>query len=165
MDRSSNEKPSSQRSGGATVWIGALKILQSLILLGIGLGATRLIGSSAGEKLNEWLMSLPIDPNGPLIQRAFDALRHTNPHQLKTLSIGSFVYSFLLLIEGTGLCLQKKWGEYFTIFVTGSFIPFELYECFHKFTVFKLIVLVVNAAVLVYLIVRVRKTGDEQKPG
>jgi uncharacterized membrane protein (DUF2068 family) len=68
----------------------------------------------------------------------------------------------LLLIEGTGLYLQKRWGEYFTILITASFLPFELYEFIHAFTFIKLGVLWVNAAILVYLIVRVRREIQEE---
>jgi len=66
------------------------------------------------------------------------------------------VYAGLFLTEGTGLLLRKRWGEIVTIVITGSFIPFEIYELVVKeFSVFKVLLLIGNVAVLAYLIWRV----------
>jgi uncharacterized membrane protein (DUF2068 family) len=149
------------RSRGMNFALGVFKILQSLLLLGMALGVLRLLNKSADREVSLWLSSLSLDLDSPWIQRLLDWLRHSDDHQLKRLSLGGFIYSALLLTEGTGLCLQKRWGEYFTIVVTGSFLPFEVYECFHGFRGFKLLVFLLNAAILIYLILRVRKEAEE----
>lgn len=76
-----------------------------------------------------------------------------SPRKLSFLSAGAFVYAGLFSTEGIGLLLRKRLGEYFTIIITGSFLPFEIYELVAKeFNPFKLVLLLGNAAVLVYLI-------------
>ncbi len=73
------------------------------------------------------------------------------------LSVGAFVYAGLFLTEGVGLLMRKRWGEIVTIVITGSFLPFEIYELIVKeFSVVKLLLLIANAAVLVYLIWHLR---------
>ena len=72
------------------------------------------------------------------------------------LSAGTFFYAALLGIEGVGLLLRKHWAEYFTIFTTGALLPLEMYELAKHVTMVKIIVLVINAAIVWYLVVRVR---------
>ena len=62
------------------------------------------------------------------------------------------------LTEGTGLLLRKRWAEYFTIITTGGLIPLELYELSRHVTAVKIAVLIVNVAIVAYLVARVRKT-------
>ena len=52
---------------------------------------------------------------------------------------------------------MKSWAQYFTIVVTASFLPFELYEMIPQASVVKAGIIIVNIAILVYLIVRVRQ--------
>ena len=81
-----------------------------------------------------------------------------SPNQLKALSIGTFIYAGLLLTEGTGLLLRKTWAEYFTIVTTAGLIPLEIYEITRHLTAVKVIVLAVNVSIVVYLVLRVRRS-------
>jgi uncharacterized membrane protein (DUF2068 family) len=79
-----------------------------------------------------------------------------SPKQLKDASVGTFVYAGLLLTEGTGLSLRKRWAEYFTIITTAGLIPLEAYEI-HRHVTAITVVLLINVAIVIYLIVRVRR--------
>ena len=68
----------------------------------------------------------------------------------------------MLLTEGTGLLLRQRWAEYFTVVVTGSFIPLELYELARHVTVLRLIVIGINVAIVWYLIAALRRGGTER---
>jgi uncharacterized membrane protein (DUF2068 family) len=77
--------------------------------------------------------------------------------KLKELSVGTFIYSAVFLTEGIGLALSKRWAEYFTIITTGSFLPLEVYELIHRATVPKGVALLLNIAVVVYLVRELRR--------
>jgi uncharacterized membrane protein (DUF2068 family) len=77
--------------------------------------------------------------------------------KLKELSVGTFLYSAVFLTEGIGLALSKRWAEYFTIITTASFLPLELYELFHHATIPKGVALLLNIAVVVYLVRELRR--------
>jgi len=62
-----------------------------------------------------------------------------------------------LLTEGSGLLLGKRWAKYFSVIVTGSFIPLELWELVKQFNVNKTIVIGVNIIVVWYLILRLKR--------
>ena len=83
---------------------------------------------------------------------------------LVAISVGSFIYAALLLTEATGLWLRRRWAEYFTIIVTGSFIPLEIYELARRFTGTRLAIIVVNVAIVAYLVRNLRVTRHQRAP-
>ena len=64
----------------------------------------------------------------------------------------------LYAVEGTGLLLLKKpWAEWLTVILTGLFIPVEVYEVFRRPGPARIVVLVVNVAIVAYLVFEVWK--------
>jgi uncharacterized membrane protein (DUF2068 family) len=78
------------------------------------------------------------------------------PNRIKELGIGTFIYAALFMTEGIGLWLLKRWAEWFTVIATGSLIPIESYEIYRHPSVIKVLVLLINIAVVVYLVYRIR---------
>ena len=64
--------------------------------------------------------------------------------RLKAIGVGTFLYALLYLIEGIGLLLRKHWAEYFTVIMTGLFIPLEIYEVARKVTTIRVGLLAIN---------------------
>jgi uncharacterized membrane protein (DUF2068 family) len=52
--------------------------------------------------------------------------------------------------------MRKHWAEYFTVITTAALIPLEIYELAAHFSWTKIMVLLVNIAIVVYLIARLR---------
>ncbi|MDT7543153.1 MAG: hypothetical protein QOE33_3057 [Acidobacteriota bacterium] len=134
--------------------IAAFKLFKGLLLLIVGIGALSLIHKDAAAHVARWTAALRVDPDNRFIHGLLGKLSFASDRQLEELGAGTFFYAALLLTEGVGLWLQKHWAEYFTIFVTGSLIPLEVYELCERFTATKVVVLLINIAVVVYLIAR-----------
>jgi len=64
----------------------------------------------------------------------------------------AFFYAAVGLAEGVGLYLEKAWGEYLTLAITASFLPWEIFEVFRKLTWMRMGLLVANAFVFFYLL-------------
>jgi len=62
-----------------------------------------------------------------------------------------------LCFEGWALQSRRPWGPWLVVAVTGSLLPFEVYELFHHFRWIRLVVLLVNAAVVVFLVLHARQ--------
>jgi hypothetical protein len=63
------------------------------------------------------------------------------------------------IIEAVGLWLLKRWGEYFAMIATSIGIPYEIYDLTAKVTPLRLVALVINVALVVYLVVTRRLFG------
>jgi uncharacterized membrane protein (DUF2068 family) len=82
---------------------------------------------------------------------------------LRAISAGSLVYAVLLLTEGIGLLLRRRWAEYFTVIITGSFIPLEVYEFTRRLTWGRLVLIGVNVAVVLYLMSVLRRPSRKDE--
>jgi len=146
-------------SQSALYLIAAFKILKGLLLLAIGFGALRLLNRDVAADLYTWANSFLVDPGNHYVQRLLARLSILNETKLKQLSAATFFYGGLLLTEGTGLTLRKRWAQYFTLLTTATLVPLEFYEILRKATAVKGIVLVLNIAVAAYLAWDLRRNG------
>jgi uncharacterized membrane protein (DUF2068 family) len=88
------------------------------------------------------------------IVRWLDRLLDLRRGTLGVLALAAAVYCVLEGAEAVGLWHERRWAEYLTAVATAGFLPFELNELWHRVTVLRLGALVVNVAVLVYLVWR-----------
>ncbi|GIG61390.1 hypothetical protein Lfu02_57620 [Longispora fulva] len=75
------------------------------------------------------------------------------------IAAGLVLYGSLQLIEGVGLWLLKRWGEYFAVVATSLFIPIEIYELAERVTWVRIGALVVNIAAVLYILLSKRLFG------
>ena len=132
--------------------IGLFKLLKGILLVAVGIGALKLLHKDVAAVVDHWVRILRVDPDNRFIHRLLVKVFAVSPRQLKELSVGTFFYSALLLTEGVGLLMRKHWAEYFTVITTAAFIPLEVYELAHKFTLTRLGVALVNVAIVWYLV-------------
>ena len=80
-----------------------------------------------------------------------------DPGHLEALGVGAFLYTVLFTVEGIGLWRGKRWAEYLTAIATASFVPLEIYELTHRVSPRRLSALLLNLAIVAYLIYRLRR--------
>ena len=150
-------KRSHRRGGAALLVIAVFKFIKGAVLLALAFGALTLLHKDVAAVVEHWLDQLRIDPDNEFIGRLLSKLQLVHTKELKELSALGAGYAALFLTEGTGLLFRKRWAEWLTIVATSSLMPIELYELIKQFTAVRLLALVVNAAVVVYLIYVVRQ--------
>lgn len=139
------------------VAIGVFKLFKGLLLLVVAIGALKLVHKDVAVVISNLADSFRIDPDNKYINRLLEKAAGVDSRRLQQISAGSFFYSGLLITEGIGLLLRKHWAEYLVIVLTASLIPLEIYELARHLTATRVAVLVVNTAILAYLIHVVRK--------
>src|SRR5712691_1661855 len=137
--------------------IAAFKLFKGLALLAVGIGALKLVHKDVATETARWVDLFRVDPDNRYIHRLLERFSTLEARKLKELSVGTFFYSALLLTEGIGLWLGKRWAEYFTIIATSSFIPLEVYELAKRVSLAKVSILLINIAVVLYLVIEVRR--------
>jgi uncharacterized membrane protein (DUF2068 family) len=139
--------------------IAVFKLFKGLALLAVGIGALKLLHKDMAAQTERWIEVLRVDPHNHYIHWVFDKLSMLDARKLKELSVGTFFYSALFLTEGIGLALRKRWAEYFTIISTSLFIPLEVYELAKRLTLAKGVLLLVNAGIVAYLVMELRRSA------
>jgi uncharacterized membrane protein (DUF2068 family) len=151
--------PMGKEKGKRDKWvvlIGITKVIKGALLILVAFGALKLIHKDAAEQITRWLNSLYVDPHSHFFQKMLGKISGLDTKKLIWASAGTFLYAGQVLTEGIGLLMRKRWAEYFTVFITGSFIPFEIYELVKEFNAFKVVVTIANAAIVVYLVWRLK---------
>jgi len=96
-------------------------------------------------------LNLRIDPENHLVSLLLERADSLTPHRLRWIGAAVFFDAGLDFIEGTGLVLRKPWAEYFTLILTASFLPWELFEIIRHLTVMKIGLTILNVLVVLYL--------------
>jgi uncharacterized membrane protein (DUF2068 family) len=137
--------------------IAAFKLLKGLALLALGIGALKLLHKDVEAIVVHWINIFQVDPHGHYMHLLLAKLSILDDRRLKELSVGTFIYSAVFFTEGLGLAFRKRWAEYFTIITTSSLLPLEVYELAKHASIGKGLALVINLAVVAYLIVELRR--------
>lgn len=141
--------------------IGVFKWVKTLVLAA---AAVILFGARHGDATPEAIRiveRLGIDPGSRVVRKALEEVNGMSAHKLELFAIACLVYAVVFATEGTGLLLEKHWAEYFTVVVTGSFMPFEIYELARHANATRAAALAINALVVVYLLVRIHARKHE----
>jgi uncharacterized membrane protein (DUF2068 family) len=143
--------------------IAIFKLVKAITLIAIGVGALKLLHRDMGSTLDHWIAVSGLDPGNRWVERGIEKASNLSHAKVKGLGIVSFIYAGLFLTEGIGLWLMKRWAEWFTIIITSSLIPVEIYEIHHHPTAVKIVVLIINIAVVIYLLYRIRRDKHTSK--
>jgi uncharacterized membrane protein (DUF2068 family) len=87
------------------------------------------------------------------VDRLLDQVHVLAPH-LSLIGWGFFVSAALFAAEGIGLFLRKHWAEYLVVIGSGSLLPIEIWELWHKLAWWKFGVVVGNLLIVVFLVHR-----------
>lgn len=153
----------SHRAG--LVAIAAYKLLGAVLLFAVGIGALKLVHKDIDDVIWHTLVEvLHRNPESRLVNFIFDKAELLNDPLLKRIGFGAFCYAGLGVIEAIGLYLEKSWGEFLTVAITGSFLPLELHEVIRRVTWVRVSLLTVNTAVVIYLLwVIVEKAAERTR--
>ena len=134
--------------------IGVFKLVKAAVLAPLGvamlMGLPAEIARSAVHSVR-WTGAL----SGHMaVRAAVSRLLALNHRDLREIGVACLAYAAVFMAEGVGLLRGRRWAEWLTVVVTGSFIPFEVWELMRRPGAAKLVALAVNAAIVVYLAAR-----------
>jgi uncharacterized membrane protein (DUF2068 family) len=113
----------------------------------------RVVADVTGESANGGAAS------GHGLTHRIDELFSLRSSKLHLFAAIALTYASIEGIEAVGLWYGKRWAEYLTLIVTASLLPVEVYELTQHATPFKILALIVNIAVVAYLLYAKRLFG------
>jgi uncharacterized membrane protein (DUF2068 family) len=141
--------------------LAAERFIRGVLLLALAYGIYKFDGAqdSLTRLFNDYLptlrpladkLGIDLQTTGPvkLIQKALTADHST----LELVAVGVLAYGALELLEGIGLWLMKRWGEYVAMVGTLVFIPLEVYELVDRVTWLRVVAFAFNLFAVVYLL-------------
>jgi len=132
--------------------IGLFKLLQAVMFILLGIGALRLLHKDLMQVTEHFILAMRFNPEGHFVNLFLEKVAMIDPHRLKQISAAIFGIAALDIIEGTGLVLEKTWAEFVTLVLTASFLPWEFFELLRHDSWIRVLLTIINLAVVVYLL-------------
>jgi len=101
----------------------------------------------------------PVDNSSHGIVHDLQRLFAVNASSLYLVGVAVAAYAVMEGTESVGLWLGKRWAEYLTFLATVIFVPYEVWELARGVSALKVITLVLNVAIAVYLLAAKRLFG------
>ena len=98
------------------------------MLIVVGLKLLTLFDQDVHAWASDLVTRHGIDVGNRFVHAALERLVGVTNSQIVTFGVVALFYSAVLLVEATGLWLQKRWAEYLTAISTALLLPLELYE-------------------------------------
>ena len=162
MPQSPSQSPGPRHHDKVLVLIAFFKFAHALLFIAIGIGARRLLHQDIADRLTEFVDHLRYNPEPRLINFILEKASLLDDPMLRRIGLAAFSYAALILAEGIGLYLEKAWGEYLTLAITASFLPWELFEIVRRLTWIRAGLLAINISVFLYLLQLV--VNKQRKP-
>jgi uncharacterized membrane protein (DUF2068 family) len=138
-------------------WIAAERTFRAVVLLGVGIALVSHPHANWASEVARLAGRLGLDPKDNWVQRVIHDLSKIRTHQDLVFGVAAIAYGVLEGAEAYGLFKRRRWGEWLTVVATSLlFIP-EIWELTKSATFLKVGAVVVNVAVVLYLLWRLRR--------
>jgi uncharacterized membrane protein (DUF2068 family) len=101
------------------------------------------------ESFLEWLH---ISPETRYAQVFLNLADQVTDAKLWAVALGALAYSSLRFAEAYGLWRERAWAEWLALISGAIYLPFEIYELARRPDWLRLVILVINLAVVLYMV-------------
>jgi uncharacterized membrane protein (DUF2068 family) len=134
--------------------IGVFKLFKAALLIAFGIAGLVAAPSHLAHRARHAIAWMGISPGRHTLSHLLGKLGSFDGDTARKLAVASLCYAAVFLVEGVGLLSKQRWAEWLTVVVTASFIPIEIYESVEHFGTGKIVALVLNLAIVIYLVWR-----------
>ena len=131
--------------------------MRAIVLLAVGVVLVSHPHADWAGEISRLAERLGLDPRDNWIQRIIDDVRKVKAHQDVVFGAIALAYGALEGVEAYGLWTRRRWGEWLTVVATSLLLVPEVWELTKSATPLKVGALLVNLAVVAYLLWRLRK--------
>lgn len=136
---------------GLLAWIIAFKAFKAVTLLTAGAALLLTRHDDPVDLLTRAALAVHLPLSSEMFDRAVHFALDLTVRKQIGLAVTAFGYAVLMGSEGVALYFRKPWARWFTIGATSSLLPIELFEIVREIHLVRLVVLLANIAIVVYL--------------
>ena len=132
-------------------WVACFEATKGLIVIIAGLGLLSLVHHDLLAVARQLVTWLHLNPEKHMARLFLGAATNLDDNRLRLLAILALIYSTMRFAEAYGLWFEKRWAEWFAVISYGIYIPIEMFELCHGFGWVKIIALIFNVLIVVYV--------------
>jgi uncharacterized membrane protein (DUF2068 family) len=163
MKRSQTHKQAGRNTHSQGLHIVAIfEGAKGLLVLVAGFGLLSFVHKDVHEAAMQMVKHFNLNPASHYPRIFLDLTERVNDTRLWSMAIAAAIYSVVRMIEAVGLWKKKTWAEWFAVLTGGMYIPIELFEVARHVSWPKVTVLVINIAVVSYLLFVLIRDGKKK---
>ena len=129
-----------------------IKLVKGLTVLSLAIMAYALSDNDLPVEYQRLLHWLRVNPENKFFSEFAVKVGTISEAKVLWVAAGTLLYSLFSLVEGIGLIFRIPWAGWLAIGESAFFIPIEVYELLHSFSMTVSIILVVNVVIVWYLL-------------
>jgi uncharacterized membrane protein (DUF2068 family) len=145
-----NIKTRTHSKGGLRI-VAIFEATKGILVLVVGFELLRFIHQDLHLAAEQLVRHMHINPARHYPRIFIDAANHLNDTQLLVMAFSALLYTVVRFVEAFGLWKQLQWAQWFALLTGGMYIPVEVFEIMSGMTWPKATVLIVNAAIVIYM--------------
>jgi len=130
----------------------AIKLLKGALFVTLAIVTYTLSDNDLPFEYQRFLHALRLNPERRFWADVAVQVGHLTETKMLQAAAGTLIYSLFSLVEGAGLIFRVPWAGWLAIGESAFFIPLELYELTHHFSLGVLLVLALNTLIVWYLL-------------
>ena len=154
------------RSGQVKVLraVASLELVKGLVVLAAGCAILFLLHKDTYEVAENLLHTLHISPDRHMAHVFLRWADSLTDRKLWAVSGAALTYATLRFVEAYGLWKARGWAEWIALISGTLYIPFEVRELFRRLSYFHVSLLVINIAIVAYMIYLRSQAHSEIEP-
>jgi uncharacterized membrane protein (DUF2068 family) len=128
-----------------------VKLLKGALFLSMAIVAYTLSDNDLPDEYRQLLHHLRLNPEKKFFSELALKIGKITEANVLWVAAGTAVYSLFSLVEGTGLMFRVRWAGWMAIGESAFFIPIEVFDLVHRFSMTVFIILVINIVIVWYL--------------
>jgi uncharacterized membrane protein (DUF2068 family) len=129
----------------------ALKLFKGALFVTLAIVAYSLSDNDLPEEYRTLLHELRLNPERKFFADLAVKIGALTEANVLWVAAGTLVYSLISWVEGIGLIFRVRWAGYMAIAESAFFIPIEVYELIHRYTLTVFVILMLNIVIVCYL--------------
>jgi uncharacterized membrane protein (DUF2068 family) len=138
--------------------VAVFEAIKGLLVLMIGFGLMSLLHRNNEQLAQQIIAHFHLNPEHHYSRIFIDLAGQLNDARLWMFAGFALLYTVVRFIEAFGLWHARPWAEWFAALSGAIYIPFELHELWHRPSWLTLVTLLVNIAVVAFMIYGLRHT-------
>lgn len=132
--------------------IASVEFAKGVVVLLAAVGLLSLVHRDAWDVASSLLHLLHIGRHHHYVDVFLKLANGMTDDKLWLVATGCVAYSTVRFVESYGLWNARAWAEWFAAISGTIYLPFEVYELFRRVTFFRVAILCVNVAIVVYML-------------
>jgi uncharacterized membrane protein (DUF2068 family) len=132
------------------------KLVKGIVFLAFGIAlyfqATHNLSQEWADLLKTpFAEHLRIHPEARFFHHIAQQIDNVTVNQVRVFAVSTMAFSFFPLVEGIGMLYRAGWAGWLAIGESAFFVPIEIYELARRFSLYLVLVMMVNILIVWYL--------------